>query len=845
MNHSFVDRAPSGLLRVRIAMLLAATALMTACGGGGDSPVDPVEPVATSYTVGGQITGLGDGRSFIAANVNAAGNPVERATFSANGTYSISLPAGTSYNLRVIAQPAGQTCVVVNGTGVADANRSSVAIQCADTTYKVGGVLSGLPAGQSLVLVLTAGVVVQETTVGENGNFQFGQGITGTYSVTLKSMPDGQSCLLANATGTAASDVANLQVNCVPSTSTVPPTTTPTVPPVVTPPPVVVEPPPVVVVPPPPAPTTVPAVPTFLSVTHTVKSFGFTWSPSATATSYKLMEDPDGASGYSQLGATVTEAAARIYVNVLLHQRVNARYGVQACNVVGCSATSPYVQANLVEAIGYMKASNPNASDFFGLRVALSADGSTLAVSATGEDGNAPGVNGNQANNSYASAGAVYVFARTGAIWSQQAYLKAANVDPDDRFGDSLSLSPDGSVLAIGAPGEDSNATGVGGNATDNSASNAGAVYLFARTGAAWAQTHYIKASNAGANDYFGRSVALAANGSTLVVGAYGEASNATGVNGDQANNAAPDAGAAYVFVKAGSTWTQQAYLKAGNTRSNSDFGASVAVSADGNVVAVGADREDSQRADGSPAAVTGLGMSPANWDAGAVYIYTRTGTTWAAPTYVKPFLGAFELPVGGFFPVPEGTLFGASIALSADGATLVAGAPGDAFNRFGVNAPQTYAGQTLAQAGAAYVFTRVGIAWTQQAHIKGDFNLAAQELFGSAVSLAGNGNLLAVGSPGRSAATNPFLDQGDFSASFAGGGVVYLFGRTGSTWSRIKYLSAPNPGIDDNFGSAVMLSSDGNTLAVGAAGEDSNAVGIGGSQVDNSASNAGAAYLY
>ena len=102
------------------------------------------------------------------------------------------------------------------------------------------------------------------------------------------------------------------------------------------------------------------------------------------------------------------------------------------------------------------------------------------------------------------------------------------------------------------------------GNQSDNSAGGSGAAYVFIRSGTTWTQQAYLKASNTDAGDYFGYSVAI--SGDTVVVGAYGEGSNATGVNGDQSDNSAAYSGAAYVFTRSGTTWTQQAYLKASNT---------------------------------------------------------------------------------------------------------------------------------------------------------------------------------------------------------------------------------------------------------------------------------------
>lgn len=127
-------------------------------------------------------------------------------------------------------------------------------------------------------------------------------------------------------------------------------------------------------------------------------------------------------------------------------------------------------------------------------------------------------------------AGAVYVFTRAGSTWSQQAYVKASNTGAADQFGYRLALSYDGSTLVVGAPHEDSAATGIDGNQADNTATDAGAVYVFTRTGPTWTQQAYLKASNTDAGDLFGVSVAISADASTLAVGAFGEASAVVGV---------------------------------------------------------------------------------------------------------------------------------------------------------------------------------------------------------------------------------------------------------------------------------------------------------------------------
>lgn len=323
----------------------------------------------------------------------------------------------------------------------------------------------------------------------------------------------------------------------------------------------------------------------------------------------------------------------------------------------------------------YIKASNTGADDEFGQSVSLSGD--TLAVGASDEGSSATGVGGNQADNGAQSSGAVYVFTRVGGTWSQQAYLKASNTGRFDRFGWHVSLS--GDTLAVSAPGEDSRATGIDGNQSDDSAPDSGAVYVFLRSGSVWAQQAYVKASNTDAGDTFGWRLSL--SGDTLAVGAYLEDSAATGVNANQADNSAPDAGAVYVFVRGGTAWAQQAYVKASNANAEDNLGFSLALS--GDTLAIGAQAEAS--------AATGLNGNQSDNTArraGAVYVFSRAGTSWTQEAYVKASnTGAFDN-------------FGTSVAVGGD--TLVVGALGEASNATGINGNQT--NNSAPDAGAVYV---------------------------------------------------------------------------------------------------------------------------------------------
>jgi hypothetical protein len=142
----------------------------------------------------------------------------------------------------------------------------------------------------------------------------------------------------------------------------------------------------------------------------------------------------------------------------------------------------------------------------------------------------------------------VYVFVRNGNAWTQQAYIKASNTGKEDWFGSRLTMSGDGNTIAVGAQLEDSVAKGINGKQNDESAQEAGAVYIFSRSGSTWNQTHYLKGSNTEAFDEFGSSVSLSRDGRRIAVGARNEASSAKGINGNQADNSVPESGAVYVF---------------------------------------------------------------------------------------------------------------------------------------------------------------------------------------------------------------------------------------------------------------------------------------------------------
>ena len=555
-----------------------------------------------------------------------------------------------------------------------------------------------------------------------------------------------------------------------------------------------------------------------------IKTFRFSWEDVALATSYRLLENADGISGFTQVGPDIQAGVETTDLIATLYKRTNASYVIQSCNAAGCVDSDPlFVSGTLAEAIGYIKASNTDAFDSFGNSVSLSADGNTLAVGAFDEDSSVTGINGDQNDNSVRSAGAVYVFARNGSLWEQQAYIKASNPDAFDSFGGSVSLSADGNTLAVGATDEGSSATGINGDQNDNSAPSAGAVYVFRRMGSLWGQQAYIKASNTDMRDFFGFSISLSADGNTLAVGAFDEASSATGTNGDQTDNSAIGAGAVYVFARNGSLWEQQAYIKASNTDASDSFGRSVSLSADGNTLAVEA-LEDS-----SATGINGDQTDNSVINAGAVYVFVRNGSLWEQQAYIKASnTDVFDR-------------FGRSVSLSADGNTLAAGAFNESSGATGINGDQN--DNAAVDAGAVYVFRRMGSLWEQQAYIKAS-NTDGSDIFGISISLSADGNTMAVGAFSESSsATGINGDQTDNSA--IGAGAVYGFARNGSLWEQQAYIKASNTDGSDNFGTSISLSADGNTMAVGAFNESSTATGINGDQTDNSVFAAGAVYLY
>ncbi len=767
-------------LRVRLAgaawaLPLVMAGVLAACGGGGgdsaEPPPPPPPPSAVQHPVGGTVTGL-TGTLVLA---NGAGAEV---SITASGSYVTNVAQGQAYNIVVRTQPVGQTCVVENGSGVVTGPVTNILVTCTTNTYVVGGTVTGLVGGLRLRLNGAADLLLTE-----NGAFRFASPVShgSAYAVTVYAQPVDQACTVEAGTGVAVAPVTQVRVLC--STIYTPP-------------------------PPPPPPPPAPPAPGGLGIGYGTKALIFSWTSAPGATSYTVYEDPDGAGPLTpvQIGSTATTGLTYA-VPVLLHLRLNATYTVQACNAGGCSAPSTSVAADMVRAVGYFKASATTAEGRFGNRVALSSNGTTLAVGAYGEGGN---------------TGAVYVFTKSGATWSQQARIAAPNGEANDYFGNAVALSADGNTLAIGADGESGDQKGTFATmpATNNLASNSGAVYVYSRTGAVWSQQAFIKASNADADDLFGSFVALSNDGNTLAVGAYNEDGDLTGTHGNAAYAAS---GAAYVFARTGTSWAQQSYLKAANAGAGDFFGIYLSLSGAGDTLAVGAFFERSA-----------LASDPADdtlTNAGAAYVFQRNAGAWSQQAYLKA-------------PSPQAQdRFGVSVILSGDGNTLAVGMDGDSSNYTGTFVVPPPRNTLALNSGAVFVFIRAGGVWQSQAYLKAS-NTRTPHRFGNNLAMSSDGNTLVVPSYRDDSNARGFNgDQANTAAADAG--AVLVFRRSAGTWAQQAYLKAPNTGTGDRFGGRVAISGDGTTLAVGASTEDSGSTGVGGNQLDESSTNAGAVYLY
>ena len=374
------------------------------------------------------------------------------------------------------------------------------------------------------------------------------------------------------------------------------------------------------------------------------------------------------------------------------------------------------------------------------------------------------------------------------------------------------------------------------------------------------AATGYFKAPNAGAVDRYGAasvfgagsggdgsdfaSFALSGDGATLAVGATTDDSSHTGTfaledpnyQAALASTGSANSGAVTVYRRTGAAWNVEAYIKAPVADADA-FGASVALSADGATLAVGAPFERS--------ASTGTFVPSEDEDSpyrraldsnrtsrgGAVTVYRRTGAVWSVEAFVKaPFVGNTDT-------------FGTSVALSADGATLAVSAlredsastgtfvPGDA----GYQAALASNGADGSGAVTVYRRSTPTDTWAVEAFVKAPVADAGDH-FGIALALSDGGGTLAVGAHRENSAFAGAFAPGDVGYQDAldnngtdDSGAAYVYRRAGAVWNVEAFLKAPEPGSNDIFGAslALALSAGGDTLvAVGAPREESSHTG-------------------
>ena len=527
-----------------------------------------------------------------------------------------------------------------------------------------------------------------------------------------------------------------------------------------------------------------------------VKRFDFEWAPAEGAEFYQLLERATEGEPYVEVGEDIVDLSTSLIVP--LYDRFDASYRLRACNAEGCTDSEAVdVGGRLEQAIGFVKPSTtmppPDSGDnfHFGSSVAISADGRTLAVGAPAE---------HSIHGLY--TGAVHVFARdAGGQWVEQAIVEADAPIEFEQFGASIALSDDGDTLALGT--------------WENTA------YVFERDDQAqWSQQVQLARPHG-----FGTYLTLSSDGDTLAVGAYADRSNATGIDGDPDDTSAPFSGATYVFVRDDEVhWVEQAYIKAANAEAYDFFGISVALSSDGDTLAVGAFSEDG--------GATGVGGNPGDNSAkncGAAYVFVRDPSdVWSQQAYVKPTI------------VAESNNFGDKVALSSDGDTLVVNAidegllePGDEDN-YG--------------AGAVHVYERdAQAAWSHVAHLTAP-EAEAGDRFGAIIALSGDAHTLAI-SASRVSSTGTGVGVEISPDTPASTGAVHLFERSDQgPWSQRAYLKPPIAITWQGFTASLALSSDARTLAVGSSSDPSGLTGVGAGlaeQADQSADQSGAVYLY
>jgi hypothetical protein len=536
------------------------------------------------------------------------------------------------------------------------------------------------------------------------------------------------------------------------------------------------------------------------------KRLRFTWNDVG-ADYYRLLKNPDANSGYTTVGGHITTTSVDEVIAVHLIDWWNVSYMVQSCDSNDlCVDSTPLTISDLMlDAIGRLQSVYNFDVDFpfyhfdysllrntFGHTIAISGNGGILAVGDAHDDVFARGINGipDEFHLEGDNSGAVFLFGREGEEWGLQAFVKASNVAGHDLFGASVSLSHDGSILAVGAPYEDSSASGVNGDQTDNALANTGAVYIFSSDNTGWSQQAYLKIRNGAQGDnQLGLLVSLSSMGDRLSVRSRENV---------------------YVFRHATSGWAQEAQLNASEMSIAYPTLNTLQLSGDGQTLAVGAPSEGY--------------FDNGTEHQGVVYIFTFNGNEWCEQDRII-----------AIHP-DDNDYFGGSISLSENGNILAVGASREDSSAKGINGDAT--DNSAESSGAVYLFERDEAGWQQSVYLKAS-NAEADDQFGDRVMLSGDGRYLAVSATGEASLARGINgDQSNNASAEAPPGAVYLFTRDRTDWYQMAYIKAPNTnsGFDYNlhpvcnvsgcifnngFGGTLAISNDGTTLVVGATTEN------------------------
>lgn len=322
-------------------------------------------------------------------------------------------------------------------------------------------------------------------------------------------------------------------------------------------------------------------------------------------------------------------------------------------------------------------------------------------------------------NGAGTDAGSAYVFRRnSGTQWVQEQKLLAADAAASDQFGTAVAM--EGDSVVVGSP-LDNNGGG----------SDAGSAYVYLRSGTSWSQQAKLLANDPAANDQFGTAVAIFGDRAII------------GVPLDD-NGAGVDAGAAYVYVRSGTTWTLEQKLLHDPAATNDRFGTAVAIH--GDYAVIGAPNDD----------------DPSGIDAGSAFIFKRDGSNW---TQTDKLLAA-DLQASDFF--------GAAVSIRGDYAAV--GAPGEDADG--------------AEAGAAYIFHRDGELWPEQIKLTASDGTAGFD-FGEAVAITED---------------HALIGAKDASVFGVGSGSAYLFIRGGTDWTELQIVRSSDAVTNDDFGAALAM---------------------------------------